>query len=63
MSTSTLDVRWRRSSYSQGDATSSNCVEVAHPGAAVSVRDSKNADGEIISVSPRAWARLMRQLG
>ncbi|WP_369223783.1 DUF397 domain-containing protein [Streptomyces sp. R39] len=43
-----------KSSYSSGNG---ECVEVARniPGA-VAVRDSKDADGAIVRVSPSAWS-------
>ena len=50
---------WRKSSYSgQG-----NCVEVAanRPGV-VAIRDSKDADGAMLSVSHDEW-RCVRRFG
>jgi hypothetical protein len=44
---------WRKSSYSDGSA-SSDCVEVAF-GAAAAVRDSKNATGPVLNFRPQAW--------
>ncbi|NGO69831.1 DUF397 domain-containing protein [Streptomyces boncukensis] len=46
--------RWRKSSYSsdQGGA----CLEVAAHPAAVRVRDSKDPEGPMLTVSPAAWA-------
>ncbi|MDH6543247.1 DUF397 domain-containing protein [Streptomyces sp. SPB4] len=51
--------RWRKSSYSadQGD-----CVEVASQPALVAVRDSKNPDGPVFTVSPAAFAAFVRGL-
>jgi len=45
---------WQKSSYSGGNG--GQCVEVARnlPGI-VAVRDSKDPDGPVIDVSPRAW--------
>lgn len=44
---------WRRSSRSYG---SGNCLEVATPhGARIDVRDSKNADGAVLTFSPTQW--------
>ncbi|MEV6400630.1 DUF397 domain-containing protein [Streptomyces sp. NPDC051907] len=44
---------WRKSTHSseQGGA----CVEVAAHPAAVHVRDSKNADGPMLTVAPATW--------
>lgn len=47
---------WRKSSYS-GDA--GNCVEVATAPTAVGVRDTKNRDGGVLSVSQSAWAHFL----
>jgi hypothetical protein len=44
---------WRKSSYSDGGT--GNCVEVANMVDGVAVRDSKNADGPTITVTPAAW--------
>lgn len=44
---------WRKSSYS--GAGTGNCVEVAYAVEAVAVRDSKNAVGPMITVTPAAW--------
>lgn len=46
-----LEVAWRKSSYS---ATGGDCVEVAYS-EWVAVRDSKNSDGPMITVTPAAW--------
>ncbi|GAA1826597.1 DUF397 domain-containing protein [Actinomadura chokoriensis] len=50
--------RWRKSSHSGGGGSS--CVEVAaliHQG--VAVRDSKDADGPMLSLAPSAWVSLL----
>ncbi|MFF2408774.1 DUF397 domain-containing protein [Streptomyces sp. NPDC058092] len=48
---------WRKSSYSTDQG--GNCVEVsAHP-AAVHIRDSKVADGPVLTVPPAAWAAFL----
>ncbi|MET8613450.1 DUF397 domain-containing protein [Streptomyces sp. SCPE 10] len=51
--------RWRKSTYSTGDA-SEDCVEVADgvPGV-VPVRDSKLAAGPVLLIGPVAWARFV----
>ncbi|MEW2076523.1 DUF397 domain-containing protein [Streptomyces sp. NPDC017966] len=45
-------IRWRKSSHS-GD--SSNCVEIATTSATVLVRDSKDASGPRLGLSPATW--------
>jgi hypothetical protein len=46
-------VRWRRSTRSYGAA---NCVEMSAPGGErVIVRDSKNANGAVLTFSPLQW--------
>jgi hypothetical protein len=52
---------WRRSSYS--NANGGECVEVADdfPGV-VPVRDSKQADGPVLTVSAGAWSALVESL-
>jgi Domain of unknown function (DUF397) len=47
-----IQVNWRRSTYSLANG---NCVEVGTSRALVAVRDSKDPDGPVIDVSPRAW--------
>jgi hypothetical protein len=42
---------WRKSSYS----ASGNCVEVAVQTESVSIRDSKNPAGGVLSVPSSAW--------
>jgi hypothetical protein len=44
---------WRTASYS--GANGGECVEVASAASAVMVRDTKNRDGETLSVSANAW--------
>jgi hypothetical protein len=49
---------WRKSSHSNGGQQGS-CVEVARrlPGV-VAVRDSKDPDGPVLTLSPDEWARF-----
>jgi hypothetical protein len=56
-----IDPRWRKSSYSGNGGA--NCVEVAsgRPGV-VAVRDSKNPDGPVLTVSRDEWARFISHL-
>ena len=44
---------WRKASYS--GANGGECVEVAGTAGAVMVRDTKNRDGETLSVPASAW--------
>jgi hypothetical protein len=51
-------VRWRKSSYSDGQA---NCVEVM-AAKVVAVRDSKSPDKVRLIFAPDAWRRFMERL-
>ncbi|MEU6771728.1 DUF397 domain-containing protein [Streptomyces sp. NPDC046759] len=46
---------WFKSSYSSGNDGNS-CVELALTPGTVHVRDSKNADGPRLALTPTAWA-------
>ncbi|MER5947225.1 DUF397 domain-containing protein [Streptomyces sp. NPDC001904] len=52
---------WRKSSYSNGDG--GHCVEVADgvPGI-VPVRDSKNPDGPVVTLTGTAWRVFVHSL-
>ncbi|MEZ0069113.1 hypothetical protein ABIA32_005156 [Streptacidiphilus sp. MAP12-20] len=50
---------WRKSSYSGANA----CVEVARPGAAVFVRDSKDLSGPSLGFSREAWQSFLAEVG
>ncbi|MDO0937560.1 DUF397 domain-containing protein [Streptomyces sp. DG2A-72] len=50
---STTELAWFKSSYS-GDS-SSDCVEVATCPTTIHIRDSKNATGPQLALSPTAW--------
>ncbi|MER5840968.1 DUF397 domain-containing protein [Streptomyces prasinus] len=50
------DDPWRKSTYSP-DA--SNCVEIATAPATVLVRDSKDAAGPRLALSPASWAAFL----
>ena len=58
MSAEFADVRWRKSSRSNGEAL---CVEVAWNGeAGAAIRDSKQSDrGPILTIDHRAWTSFM----
>ncbi|NVI86033.1 DUF397 domain-containing protein [Actinomadura sp. BRA 177] len=51
---------WRKSSYSQ--PTQSDCVEVAWVGSKKAVRDSKNPDGDVLSLERDVWAAMVSQI-
>ncbi|PZT75835.1 MULTISPECIES: DUF397 domain-containing protein [unclassified Streptomyces] len=46
------EAQWFKSSHSNGNG---NCVEVAHLGAAVGVRDSKVQAGPVLTCAVRGW--------
>jgi hypothetical protein len=49
---------WFKSSYSSGEG--GECVEVAYAGETVHIRDSKDRSGPVLTVTPQAWAGLVR---
>lgn len=49
---------WFKSSYSSDQG--GNCVEVAACPGAVHVRDSKDPDGPVLTLTPDAWADFVR---
>jgi hypothetical protein len=52
---------WHKSSQSGGGG--SECVEVAAlTGHGVALRDSKDADGPMLSIAPSAWASLLAEV-
>ncbi|WP_333734365.1 DUF397 domain-containing protein [Streptomyces sp. IBSBF 3010] len=52
---------WVKSSYSSDEGGA--CVEVATHTAAVHVRDSKNLDGPMLTVTPTSWAAFTGHVG
>ena len=52
---STPELRWFKSSYSDS-SNGNDCIEVAPTPATVHVRDSKNASGPRLALTPGAWA-------
>ncbi|GGS59920.1 DUF397 domain-containing protein [Streptomyces violaceus] len=50
-------VAWRRSSYS--GTSGGECVEVADLGPGVAVRDSKNPEVGVLTVSPESYAAFV----
>jgi hypothetical protein len=57
--TGTASARWRKSSHSGGD---NNCVEVAGTGVTITVRDSKNPRGGVLSFTPVDWKAFTRNI-
>ncbi|MFE4689426.1 DUF397 domain-containing protein [Streptomyces sp. NPDC056749] len=49
---------WFKSSYSAGNG--GDCVEVAATPASVHIRDSKHADGPVLTVGQGQWAAFVR---
>jgi hypothetical protein len=56
----TIDLRWRKSSYSGNGG--GNCVGVAGHGSRVLVRDTKDRVGPILRFSPETWRRFAEQV-
>ncbi|AXE83196.1 DUF397 domain-containing protein [Streptomyces atratus] len=62
-----MDVRtvpesaWFKSSYSSGEG--GECVEVAAAATHVHIRDSKKADGPMLTVRPEVWAGFVGLVG
>lgn len=50
----TQELEWFKSSYS--GAEGGECVEVAAAATHVRIRDSKRADGPVLTVGARAWS-------
>lgn len=52
---------WRKASYSSGQG--GNCVEIAAlPNGGRAVRDSKNPDGDMLLLTSKEWAELIKTL-
>ncbi|SDK52082.1 DUF397 domain-containing protein [Streptomyces indicus] len=49
--------QWRKSSYS-GD-TGGDCIEIAPLTPRIAIRDSKNPDGPVLTLTPDAFARFV----
>ena len=50
---------WRKSSYSNGEAS---CVEIAAAARAVAVRDSKDPHGPRLAVPAGSWAAFTQRV-
>ncbi|MGW2559981.1 DUF397 domain-containing protein [Streptomyces sp. NPDC001514] len=57
--TRAADLNWFKSSYSGDEG--GDCVEVAAHPTAVHIRDSKNPDGPVLTVSPATWAAFLSE--
>ncbi|MFJ5305534.1 DUF397 domain-containing protein [Streptomyces sp. NPDC088350] len=59
--TGTGPLRWFKSSYSDGGG--GNCVEIAtcphSPHPTIHIRDSKNSDGPVLTVSVASWTAFL----
>ena len=53
-------IEWRKASFSTGNGGA--CVEVAHTGAGIAVRDSKDPDGPRLAFTPRQWRSFTAQV-
>ncbi|WP_189712470.1 DUF397 domain-containing protein [Streptomyces phaeofaciens] len=54
---SSEDLAWFKSSYSSGEG--GECLEVATCPEAIHIRDSKNPEGAVLTLSPAAWAGFL----
>ncbi|WP_436493496.1 DUF397 domain-containing protein [Actinokineospora sp. HUAS TT18] len=52
--------RWRKSSFSSG--TQNDCVEIALTPDHAGIRDSKNAHGPTLTVTPATWSTFITVL-
>jgi hypothetical protein len=50
---------WRKSSYSGGNGS---CVEIAHLGTAVAIRDSKDPEGPVLIATADVWHSFIRHI-
>ncbi|MGA6157974.1 DUF397 domain-containing protein [Stenotrophomonas sp. NPDC087984] len=60
MSSSTMGLKWFKSSYSGSGG--GDCVEVAIRTGAVLIRDSKTPQGGRLTISPEAWAAFIAHI-
>ncbi|MFG2163303.1 DUF397 domain-containing protein [Streptomyces olivaceus] len=55
---STLELRWFKSSYSSS-SNGNDCIEVAPTALTIHVRDSKQACGPRLALTPQAWTAFV----
>ncbi|MFF3487727.1 DUF397 domain-containing protein [Streptomyces sp. NPDC002701] len=58
---SATELHWFKSSYSDSSDIN-DCLEIAKSPAAVHVRDSKDAEGPHVTLSPAAWSSFVAPL-
>ncbi|MFF3940705.1 DUF397 domain-containing protein [Streptomyces phaeofaciens] len=51
------NLTWFKSSYSGGEG--GECLEVAPTPHTIHIRDSKNPEGAVLTLSPAAWAGFL----
>ncbi len=61
-STDFSDARWRKSSYSNGQANCVDASRIGDGGGLVAVRDSKAPAGPALAFGPSAWRRFTATL-
>jgi len=54
-----VPAQWRKSTHSSANGA---CIEVAHLPEAIAVRDSKDPDGPVLTLTAQAWRSFTRQL-
>ncbi|MEU5524526.1 DUF397 domain-containing protein [Streptomyces sp. NPDC047860] len=59
---STPELHWFKSSYSSS-SNGNDCIEIARTPTTVHVRDSKNASGSRLTLTPEAWAAFVAPFG
>ncbi|WP_330438616.1 DUF397 domain-containing protein [Streptomyces griseoaurantiacus] len=59
---STPELHWFKSSYSSS-SNGNDCIEVAPTPTTVHVRDSKNASGPRLALTPGAWTAFVAPFG
>jgi uncharacterized protein DUF397 len=55
------NLSWRKSSRSTASGDNGECVEIAHAGQVVAVRDSKNPDAGLLAFPANAFAALLSE--
>ncbi|MGW1806248.1 DUF397 domain-containing protein [Streptomyces sp. NPDC002078] len=55
---STTELHWFKSSYSSSSEPG-DCLEVAPTPTTIHIRDSKNAEGPQLAVTPTTWAAFV----